>query len=135
VELLKTWAVGVVVFLAIDLAWLGVVANEFYRREMGHRLRMDGSRLTPRLVPEALLYALLVLGLAVFAVPRARCAGQAWLYGALFGLVAYGVYDLTNYSTLVGFSLRVALVDLAWGTLLTGTVAAAMYLTSQARAA
>jgi uncharacterized membrane protein len=86
---------------------------------------------SPRLLPAAALYALMVLGLAVFARPRARGAGEAWLYGALFGLVAYSVYDLTNYSTLAGFSLRVTLVDLAWGTLLNGTVATAMYLTAR----
>ena len=44
--------------------------------------------------------------------------------GALFGLVAYGTYDLTNLATIKGWSLKVTIIDLLWGGILTGTVSA-----------
>jgi uncharacterized membrane protein len=42
---------------------------------------------------------------------------------ALFGAVAYAVYDLTNLATLKGFTLKISLIDMAWGALMTGVVA------------
>ena len=116
-DFLKQWVLGVVTFVALDFVWLGLVANGFYRRELGPLLRMNGERLDPRLVPAILLYTLLVAGLILFALPRARPGSllDAALWSAAFGLIAYGVYDLTNYSTLQAFPLRVTAVDMAWG--------------------
>jgi uncharacterized membrane protein len=42
------------------------------------------------------------------------------IYGAIFGLVAYATYDLTNHATLKDWPLHVTLLDMAWGALLTG---------------
>ena len=42
--------------------------------------------------------------------------------GAIFGLVAYGTYDLTNLATIKGWSLKVTIIDLIWGGILTSTV-------------
>jgi uncharacterized membrane protein len=116
-DFLKQWVVGVVTFVALDFVWLGLVANGFYRRELGPLLRMNGDRLDPRLVPAILLYTMLVAGLIVFALPRARPGSMldAALWSAAFGVIGYGVYDLTNYSTLQAFPLRVTAVDMAWG--------------------
>ena len=36
---LKQWVAGFVVFVAVDVLWIGVVANGFYRRELGPLLR------------------------------------------------------------------------------------------------
>ncbi|MEW6319711.1 MAG: DUF2177 family protein [Acidobacteriota bacterium] len=125
--LLKQVAVGLPVFLALDLVWIGWLANSFYKRELGDLARKAGENFDPRLLPAAILYTLMVVGLAFFATDRARSTGEAWLYGAFFGLIAYAVYDLTNYATLSAFTLRMTVVDMAWGTVLNGTVAAAMY--------
>ena len=73
----------------------------------------------PLLAPAALFYLLYVLGCLVFAVQPALARGS-WLHstrlGALLGLVAYGTYDLSNWSTLHGWSAQLALLDMAWGT-------------------
>ena len=128
--LLKQWVVGFVVFVLVDMVWLGLVAGGFYRRELGDLLRQEGGALNPRLAPAALLYALVVLGLALFALPKATTgsvlAVAAW--SALFGVIGYGVYDLTNYSTLEGFPLTVVVVDMAWGGVVCGLTGAAMSL-------
>jgi uncharacterized membrane protein len=48
-------------------------------------------------------------------------------YGALFGLVAYATYDLTNLSTLKGFTTKLVLVDMLWGVCLTAAVSIIAY--------
>jgi uncharacterized membrane protein len=128
-DFLKQWAVGVVAFIAIDFLWIGLVANGFYRREIGPLLRMQGDNLDPRLAPAFLLYALVVAGLILFALPRARTGSvtEAMAWSGLFGVIAYSVYDLTNYATMQGFPLRVAAVDMAWGGVVCALTGAAMW--------
>jgi uncharacterized membrane protein len=61
-------------------------------------------------------YALLGAGIAFFVIPRAPTVPVAAAHGALFGLVVYGVYDFTNYSTLRQWPFVLTLADVAWGT-------------------
>jgi uncharacterized membrane protein len=128
-ELVKQWGVGLVVFILVDMVWLGVVANQFYKRELGPLLRQHGNgNLDPRYLPAVLLYALIVLGLALFALPKARAGGmgEAVLWSAAFGVIAYSVYDLTNYATMQGFPLKVVVVDMIWGGVICAIAGAAM---------
>lgn len=113
-------------FLVLDALWLGVVARRFYAAQLGEMLRED-----PRWGAAGLFYLIYVLGVVVLAVLPAlevRSAGRAVALGGLLGLVAYAAYDLTNLATLKGFPVRMVVVDLAWGTVLTGAVAWAGYL-------
>ena len=129
-ELAKQWGIGFVAFILVDLVWLGFIANGFYKRELGPLLRQNANGdLDPRWLPALLLYALIVLGLAVFALPRARAGGllEAAAWCALFGVICYSVYDLTNYSTMQGFPLKVAAIDMIWGGVVCGATGAAMY--------
>jgi uncharacterized membrane protein len=89
-DFLRQWVVGIVALVAIDLVWLGVVANGFYRRELGPLLRMNGDRMDPRLAPAVLFYAIFVAGLILFALPRARAGAlvETMAWSGLFGLVA-----------------------------------------------
>lgn len=134
-ELAKQWGLGLVVFILMDAVWLGLVASGFYKRELGALLRQhpDGS-LDPRYLPALLLYALIVLGLALFALPRARAGaiGEAALWCAVFGVIAYSVYDLTNYATVQGFSLQVVVVDMIWGGVVCAVTGAAMHAAARA---
>ncbi len=52
----------------------------------------------------------------------------AALYGGLLGLMCYGTYDMTNLATLKSWSVTIAITDLAWGTVLSATVAVVAYL-------
>lgn len=113
-----------VVFLAIDMVWLGWIARGFYRAQIGGLMR-DDVNWTAAL----LFYVLFIAGLLVFAVIPAldRSLVRAALAGGFFGLVAYATYDLTNLATLRGFPARVAVADLAWGFVVSALTSAAAW--------
>jgi len=62
-------------------------------------------------------------------------ARRAAVTGAFFGLIAYGSYDMTNWATLNGWSAQLALMDMAWGTLLTCLASLSGYWTARKMAA
>lgn len=110
----------------IDAIWLGVIANKLYKDELGNLLLEK-----PNMVAAVLFYIIFVIGIVVFAVMPAVSAGDwkiALGLGALLGLVTYATYDLTNLATLKGFPVKIVVIDLIWGTLLTATVATLTYL-------
>lgn len=117
------YAVALVVMGMLDALWLGVVARGFYADQMG-ALMTDSIRPVPALL-FYLLYPMAIVGLALTPVPATRRV--AVLRSAALGLTAYGVYDLSNLATLRGWSVSLALVDMAWGTLATGVAGALAY--------
>ena len=124
-----TWIVAYVAaavsFLALDALWLGVVAKTLYQREFG-ALLLD----KPNMGAAAAFYVLYLVGVVVFAVKPALAAGgwsRALLQGALFGLIAYATYDLTNLATLKGFPVKVVAPDLIWGAFVSAVAALAGY--------
>ena len=129
-DFFRQWAARLVAFVVMDFVWIGVLANGFYRRELGPLLRQHGDKLDPRMLPAVLLYALVVAGIILFALPRARAGSMldAVLWSAAFGVIAYSVYDLTNYATMQGFPLRVAAVDMAWGGVVCALTGAAVWM-------
>jgi uncharacterized membrane protein len=111
-----TYIATLVVFLAIDMAWLGWIARSTYVAEMGDLIRKQ-----PNIVAAVVFYLLYAAGLMFFAISPGLKAGsimQSVLLGGALGLVAYGTYDLTNLSVVNGFGVKIALIDLAWGTFL-----------------
>ena len=119
-----------IAFCGLDFIWLGWVAKGYYQAQVGPLL-LD----KPNLPVAAAFYALYIVGVLIFAVLPALEAGswgKALLYGALFGLFAYATYDLTNLATLKGWSAGIALLDLAWGAVVTGASATLGYLVTRA---
>jgi uncharacterized membrane protein len=110
-----------VVFFALDFVWLSTMVKSLYRREIGDLL-LD----KPNLAAAGLFYLLYLLGVVVLVViPANNDIVKALWTGALFGLVAYGTYDLTNLSTIRGFTPTITVIDLIWGTALTAVAATA----------
>ncbi|HQZ40467.1 MAG TPA: DUF2177 family protein [Vicinamibacterales bacterium] len=123
--LVKVYGLMTVTFFAIDLVWLGIVAKPFYQSYLGPMLRPD-----VRWGAAILFYLLFIAGILVFAVlPGVERASlrRAVALGAFFGLVAYATFDLTSLALVKGFPDIVAVVDMAWGTVLSASVAAAGY--------
>lgn len=116
------WIAAAVLFLVIDIIWLLWLGRGFYVNEIGDLLRQP-----PNFGAAGAFYALYVTGLMIMVIWPAfqgQSASQALLNGALLGLIAYGTYDLTNLAVMKGFTTRIALIDMAWGTVLTGSVSA-----------
>jgi uncharacterized membrane protein len=120
-KIIIAYLVTLITFVAIDMVWLVWLARATYVAEMGDLIRKQ-----PNLAAAVVFYLLYTAGLMFFAIMPGLKAGsfmQAMLLGGALGLVAYGTYDLTNLSVLNGFTTRIALIDLAWGTVLSGATA------------
>ncbi len=114
-ETLKAGVLGFFAFIVLDGLWLGVVMKNFYREQLSPIARMANGAMSPIWSVAALVYVLMGFGVAIFVLPRATSAASAAGFGALFGLATFGLYDLTNYSTLTQWPLAVTLVDITWG--------------------
>jgi len=122
----KRAAIGAVAFMVLDGVWLGVLMKNFYRDQLAPIVRLGDGGIVPNWPAAFIVYVLLGTGIAVFVIPRASTVSLAAAYGALFGLVVYGVYDFTNYSTLRQWPFVLTLADVAWGAVASGVCAAAV---------
>jgi len=117
---IKLYGIALPVFFAIDMFWLGVVSKNFYRAQIG-------SLMSPTVnwTAAILFYLLFIVGLVFFVIAPAMEKGEWWyalVFGALFGLVCYATYDLTNLAVAKDWPLLITIVDLAWGAVLAASV-------------
>ena len=111
------YSVAALVLAVLDVLWLWLVVGRLYRAELGTLMRVDVA-----LLPAVAFYLIYLLGVVVFAVMPAAASGGVWRaagLGALLGFVAYCTYDLTNLATLNGWPVKVAMLDITWGTFIT----------------
>ena len=122
---IKLYAIALPVFFAIDMVWLGVVAKDFYRAQIGSLLRPDVNWMAA-----IIFYLIFIGGLVAFVITPAMEKGSwmnALLFGAFFGLVCYATYDLTNLAVAKDWPLLVTIVDLIWGMVLASSVSVVTY--------
>ena len=125
---IKIYVLVLPVFLLIDLTWLGKIMVKFYKSELGVLARLDGDSLTPILWAAAVVYVLIPMGIVLFALPHVDAQNMlvsSLFWGFVYGVTLYGVYDMTNYSMLDKYPLRMAFVDIAWGGVLCAIVTCA----------
>jgi uncharacterized membrane protein len=130
IQFLLAYGVALVVMAALDGVWLGWLARDFYQQELGS-LMTDSVRV----VPAALYYLLFPLAIVYLALTPAARLGEAVLRSAVLGLAAFGVYDLTNLAILRGYTMKMTVVDMAWGTFATALGGTVAYLLVIGRAA
>jgi uncharacterized membrane protein len=123
---LKLYAIALPVFFAIDMIWLVFVAKNFYSKYIGFLMN-------PKInwVAAIIFYLIFIVGIVIFAVTPAlkqQSVLNALLLGALFGLITYATYDLTNLATLKNWPLIVTVVDIIWGTTLSAAISVITYL-------
>lgn len=125
IQFVYLYLLTIPVFFAIDMVWLGVVASGFYQEKLANFL--GPVNWTAAII----FYLIFIVGIMIFAVAPALDAQsltKAILLGALFGFFTYATYDLTNLATLKDWPISVVFVDIIWGAVLSGSVAAASYL-------
>lgn len=112
-----------IVFLVLDLVWLGLVATRLYREQMGPLLAQPLN-----MTAAVAFYVLYIAGLLIFAVQPALAEGgviRALMLGAMLGFFSYMTYDLTGLAVIRGFPAKLAIIDIAWGTAVSALAAAA----------
>lgn len=122
---IKLYLIALPVFLGIDMIWLGLVAKGFYSKQIGFLMRLNVNW-----AAAIVFYLLFIVGLILFVIIPALDKSswiQALLLGALFGLITYATYDLTNLATIKDWPLLVTFIDLLWGTTLAASVSVITY--------
>lgn len=123
-QFVTLYLVSVPVFFLVDMIWLGLVARDFYRAQLGNLLGEVNW------VAAIFFYLVFLVGLTFFAIYPAVTEGSwktALLLGALFGFFTYATYDLTNLATLKDWPLLIVIVDIVWGTVLGASVCVCTY--------
>ncbi len=124
-KMLISYLLTTLVFFAVDMIWLGLIAKNIYKKYLG-ALMSD----TVNWVAALIFYLLFIIGIFIFVIYPSiekQSPGRALVLGAIFGLITYATYDLTNYATLKGFPLNVVVLDLIWGTFITTVVSISGY--------
>jgi uncharacterized membrane protein len=130
-QTIKLAAIGAAAFMVLDGVWLGLLMKNFYRQQLAPIVRLADGGIAPNWPAAFVVYILLGTGIALFVMPQTATASSAAVRGALFGLIVYGVYDFTNYSTLRQWPFVLTLADVAWGAL--ASAAAAVFVRVVAR--
>ena len=115
--LISATLISALIFLIIDVIWLSFSVKSFYRPNIGHLL-LD----TPVMWAAISFYLIYVIGLAVVIIEPSldyQNTQKFIIKAFMFGLVAYGTYNLTNMATIKGWSPNVVFVDMIWGGSLT----------------
>jgi uncharacterized membrane protein len=122
---LKLYLIALPIFFLVDMIWLGVIAKNFYKNQIGFLMKPDVNW-----TAAIIFYLLFLVGVVLFVIEPAlekKNLMFALSRGALFGLITYATYDLTNLATLKDWPLKVVVVDMIWGALLPGTVCGSSY--------
>lgn len=122
-KLLLSYLLTFVVFLAIDLTWLGFIAKDLYRKYLSGFLTNQVNW-----TAAIIFYMLFIVGIFIFTILPAvekNSLTSAITLGALFGFFTYATYDLTNLATLKGWPVTIVIIDIIWGTVLTALVSTA----------
>src|SRR5690554_670730 len=123
---IKVFLIALIIFLILDFIWLGLVAKNLYQNEIGTLLKTKFN-----FVAAFIFYTIFIIALTIFVIIPAinnNSLKEVILMGALFGLVTYATYDLTNYATLEGFTIKIVIIDLLWGTTLGTLTSTLTYL-------
>ena len=122
---MKLFLIALPVFFIIDMVWLVLVAKKFYQEQIGLLMKPDINWFAT-----IIFYLLFIAGLIIFVISPAvekHSWVHALLFGALFGLITYATYDLTNLATLKDWPLLVTVVDLIWGSVLASSISLITY--------
>jgi uncharacterized membrane protein len=125
----KLYFLALPVFVVVDAIWLGLVARGFYKEQLGSLMKTNINW-----TAAVIFYLLFIAGLVLFVIEpgvEKNSFTRLVAYAALFGLVTYATYDLTNLATIKGWPLNITIIDLIWGASLSVIVSSAVYYLNQ----
>ncbi len=122
---LKLYGIALAVFFAIDMLWLGIIAKNLYKNQIGSLMKEEVNWLAA-----IIFYLIFIVGLVLFVI-KPSIEIQSWknalFMGALFGFITYATYDLTNLATLKDWPLLITIIDLIWGAFIAASVSVATF--------
>lgn len=125
-DYIKMYIITLVVFFAVDILWLGLVAKKLYKKHLGFLMR-EKTNWTAAII----FYMVYIVGLIFFALNPALVKGSlayAALVGGFFGFITYATYDITNLATLKDWPIVSTVVDIIWGTVLCSATASVSFI-------
>lgn len=128
--MLAAYGGTIATLLIADAIWLGLVARSFYKEQLGEMMLPS-----PNLAVASLFYLFFAAALVLLVVSpalKAQSIVMVLAYGAVFGLVTYGTYDITNLATLRNWPVKMSIIDMAWGAFVTALSAAGGYFAAMA---
>jgi len=115
--ILLSYILTLIVFLIVDLVWLGFIARGLYKKYLGSFLS-ENVNWTAAII----FYLIYVVGIFIFVIHPAinrDSVIHAITMGSIFGMLAYATYDLTNLATLKDWPIPIVIIDIVWGSILT----------------
>lgn len=125
---LLLFIIGLFIFVSMDFIWIGLINNTFYKKSFKDFGRIKKNKWNLMIFPAILSWAFIIFGIIFFVLNLSRTSLQAAFLGAVFGFVIYGVYDMTNLSTIKNWSIKFSLVDVLWGTFVCGIISFVLFI-------
>lgn len=107
--------VSIITLIVLDLLWILFFMSKKYQKQV---MEVQGSKLVIDKMSVIYVYILMIIGLVVFVLPNIRMGSElkdSLMYGFLFGVVVYGVYDFTNNALFENWNTTLAYIDILWG--------------------
>jgi uncharacterized membrane protein len=111
-----------IVMLVFDYLYLTNVAGPIFTKQV---LDIQKSPMKINMKAAGFTYLIMLIGVLTLSIPRVRedsVLKDSLIYGALLGLVMYGVFDFTNMAIFKDYKLDVAIKDTLWGVFLISVV-------------
>lgn len=124
-KFLKITIIATVVFICLDMIWLGFIAPGIYQYYLGNVIA-----LTVHWPSAIAFYFVYISGLVYFGILpgiESKSIQKTIINTALLGGLCYATYDLTNQATIQNWPLTITLIDITWGMVLSGSVAGITY--------
>ena len=127
-QIFVTYLTMLIFFLVVDYIMIIKVISPIFQATVPELLRE-----LPKLAAAAVFYIFYVSGVYWFGTLAGVRSGSvltAILSGTFLGLLAYATYEVTNFSTLKGWTVQMVILDTIWGGILGGLTAAVGYYAS-----
>jgi len=117
-----------IMIIIMDYVWLGIITKEFIINQFGSLVKVKDGAIEVKLLIGLLTWFIIALGCLIFVVYPSETLIMAIIMGAVFGFIAYAIYDLTNLTFIVNYPVKFVIVDIIWGTVLCGAISTVGFL-------
>ncbi len=121
-QFFKLFIISYPIYIILDFVWFGIFMRDTYKFYLEPIARTTNSTLQTQWPAAFIAWALIITGAIIFVLPRIVGAMliKSFLWGALYGLIIYGVYNMTNFAILAHWPLTITIIDIAWGMTVNG---------------